>query len=210
MALKTECPACHCTLHVPADAGPSVTCPRCLAEVPNPNVGITTVPGAGPPGPAEVSPVTACPECGRPLEASWRLCPSCGAPRPETALLRRRTVTADRDVRRDTASMGVGMIILAVFGAVGVGWLVLGAIATGDSNIIVPILIGLLFLLRLGAGIAWVRTRSNPAAFGIGRVLASSLSLAGALVIGILILGIAAFLFLLAVCATMNARGTGY
>jgi hypothetical protein len=109
------------------------------------------------------------------------------------------------------------MIVLAVFGGVGILWLLAGALSWGAGSgepfpfqAVGTVVVGVLFLGLVAAGFAWVRTRSNPAAFGIGRVIVETLSLAGALMLIVVLLGVGAFVFLLVVCAMSGGPGFGH
>jgi hypothetical protein len=96
--------------------------------------------------------------------------------------------------------MSAGMIVLAVLGGIGI-FSLLGPLLSGDSPFVLPMVLGLFFLVLVAVAIAWVRTRSDPAAFGIGRVITTTLSLAGCLVLCSVLVGAAAFSYLLARCA---------
>jgi hypothetical protein len=200
MSQPLTCPSCGTALRVRPEAaeGP-VTCPRCLAAIPRATA-ITTAPAAGP--------AATCAECGQPLEEGWRVCPNCGEPCPGRAPVRPgRRFTADVDVRRDTARIGVGMILLAVLGGLGIFWLLAGAMASGDAaSSVGAVVVGVLFVGLIAAGIGWLRTRSNPAAFGVGRVIVGTLALSGGLLLTAVLIGIAGFVFLFVACFMGGGR----
>jgi hypothetical protein len=118
---EITCPSCKKILRIPEGVKESsLTCPRCLAIVDNPNVAIR----AGVPGPPALPPETptergTCPSCGRTVEKSWSYCPSCDALlyrphriRPETLL--------EKETRVDTAAVGAGLVLLSCLGGLGI------------------------------------------------------------------------------------------
>lgn len=117
MPREALCPSCSNRLLVPADvADRTVTCPRCLASIGNPNVLVT----ASVPAPPIAQASSLCPGCARTVEAGWRVCPHC-----EEILNRPQPVSQpsslERDVQRDTrAGCGVfgvlgAMLFLGIF-----------------------------------------------------------------------------------------------
>jgi hypothetical protein len=207
---QTKCEACQRVLRIPDDVTePSLTCPRCLAKVPNPNVMVRS----GPP-PREGSPdvlaaqpaitTLPCPRCGKPVERAWRRCPYCEEPlrrsRAQTSL-----ASVDAEVRRDTGAIGGGLILLAALGGLGIALFFFRASAAAARGGAQPLVIGLvvlLFLALLSTGIVLWRTRENPAKRGIGRVVFGTLALAGTLIAGTFLLGLAALVFLFIACAS--------
>jgi hypothetical protein len=140
MPYELTCPSCKRRLSIPDDVEDArLTCPKCLAEVTHPAKraaagAIQSAPAPGrPETPAYAAPSPSaektCPGCGRSLEEGWRLCPYCGealrpdAPRPRPARL-------DTDVRRDSAGVTGGMVVLAILGAL-MAWVFLRGAFTG-------------------------------------------------------------------------------
>ncbi|MCI0465260.1 MAG: zinc ribbon domain-containing protein [Gemmataceae bacterium] len=126
MSHRVTCTRCQHVLHVPGDIRDRwITCPRCLSSVPNPGFS-DVAPGPAPAGapaqppPPEVLLVTerSCPDCGNPVEPSWRYCPHCDEPLDHPAPVRRRG-TAESDVRFDTGVVGVGVGVLGMLGGLG-------------------------------------------------------------------------------------------
>src|SRR5437773_1642338 len=111
------CPGCKARLRI-ADGivSRTVTCPRCLAEVPNPAAGqgavVETVASEA---------YKPCPRCKKPILPHYYFCPNCNAPlfgRPGSALPADEII--ENDVRRDTGSISVMLAVLAVLGVMGV------------------------------------------------------------------------------------------
>jgi len=157
-----------------------------------------------------------CPACGRrlriPDEAQGLplTCPLCLArlpaqPPPATATGRRARPQQlpDVEVRGDTRRTGVGLVLLAVLGGLGISfYLFFSAIAAGEGEVrpLLIVLVVLAFLTLLSTGIVLWRTRENPAARGVGRVLFGTLALAGGLIAACFVLSLALLVFLFAVC----------
>ena len=124
MPRAATCPSCQHRLLVADTTSRWLTCPRCLASVGNPNVLLPTEPAAPstPPDvvPAEPAPADlVCPQCDRPVERSWRICPFCAGPlRREPR--RARASRLDAEVHRDSQAGTVGAGILAGLIVVGV------------------------------------------------------------------------------------------
>jgi hypothetical protein len=239
VAQLAKCPACGRLLRIPPDvAEATVTCPRCLADVPNPAwegrgapaSRAVSAPAAAPGAPAarleiesrppsaERAPAQAasidaevfgiapesqrrnCPGCGQSLKPDWRFCPYCEDEVRHAA--RRRAQPLDQDVRRDTKSAGCGLIGLAILGALGLASYVLPGFAyvasSGEVGPLVPAILGILFLGAIATGIMFARTRHNPSARGVGRVIFGTLVLAGVLFLVALAAGIVFFVVCLA------------
>ena len=161
--------------------------------------------------PAEVT----CPSCGQRLRIPDEhpglalTCPRClaklapGVTATPTARGMQPQRVPDVEIRRDTRRIGVGLILLAVLGGLGIAYyfFVAGAIATrGQTDPLLSGFVGLAFLALVGTGLVLWRTRANPAAQGLGRVIIGTLALAGALIAGIFLLWLALIVFILAVC----------
>jgi hypothetical protein len=153
---------------------------------------------------------TICPSCRQPLRvpddvrSRWLSCPRClarvanpGAP----ALLGGRG-TADEEVHRDNRGIGIGLTILAILGGLGVTRALLFTAAAGGLAGLATIMVPLHFLGLLTTGIMFWRTRDNPAARNVGRVVVGTLASVGVLVL----LALAAVIFLFVLCLTQTLR----
>jgi hypothetical protein len=202
MPQTQECPGCKARLRI-ADgvASRTVTCPRCLAEVPNP--------GAGQPVPV-AEPVTEatrpCPRCKKPILPHYYFCPNCNAP-----LFGRggSNVPADEivenDIRRDTGSISVMLAVLAVLGVMGVlsfGLPLLGGAMQGRAGAIMPLLTGIAVLIAVG-GLSLIFGGRRFAAENVLRLLA----VVGGLFAGAIVLALALFVFLFVVCLAGSRGG---
>jgi hypothetical protein len=196
MTQRVECPGCRRTLAVPdGTEGPWVTCPRCLERVPNPAAEDSYRP--------EWAGRRRCPHCGKEVERLWVSCPFCEEPLRGGGL--------DLDVRRDRRTTNVFVILLAVVGAVGVGLLGLSAASAamgpyGTFGPLITLTVGLLFLTGLVAFIVFLRSGGRPGAAGVRRVVVGTLATAGAVIGGFVLLGLAVFAFLLAVCFSQGCH----
>jgi hypothetical protein len=185
-----------------------LTCPRCLAVVPNPAIESVT---ASPAPAAPVVPETAspspenppageriCPQCGKPIQARWLFCPHC-----EVALRSPMGGPVDAIVRRDTRRTGLGMALLAVVGGNGLVWGLVGSsgqAARGDFSAIAGVLVVFTILFGISALIALHRSRKDPSAIGVRRILVGTLTLAGGAIAISVIACFAVCVFVLAVC----------
>jgi hypothetical protein len=157
-----------------------------------------------------------CPSCQRLLEvpedffASGFTCPAClanvqNSPRELPPAKGRFDYLAEYEAQRDVHRTGVGMILLAVLGGIGLSqtlWCIIPVTAEGDFSA-AGITLGLvLFLALLSTGIVFWRTRHNPSARGVGRVIVGTLALAGVVVLLLL----AAFIVFFAVCLVQLSR----
>jgi hypothetical protein len=177
MAERFACPACGQGLRVPAGCDDSrLTCPRCLADIPNPAAGTF--------------------QAAPPLAAGGAIRE---APAP-------RWVARPPDVavRRDQRGTSVGLILLAVLG--GVGLLLLGlpiGLSGLESGTAAPlvVLVGILLFFALISAV-WVYGR-GPAptgARGIGRVIVGTLAITGVVFAVLVLLAVAAVIVLFVVC----------
>jgi hypothetical protein len=195
MSQQVACTGCQRTLVVPdGGEGPWITCPKCLERVPNP-VAVEAAFQADRPR------RNRCPHCGRDVERMWRTCPFCEEP------LR----GFDVDVRRDTGRTSALLIVLAVFGVLGValtGWTVTAAAwgPGGDPTPLYGFLIGLVCLVGVTTLIVFLRTGGRPGAEGVRRVVVGSFAAAGGFFIIGFLLAVAAFVFLLAICFTSGGK----
>ena len=205
---RIKCPSCSAGLILPESVrGSGATCPRCLAMVSVPETG--REPDAiQAERPQEREGALSCPHCGRTVEAIWITCPWCEE--PLRGRERGRNGAADLDVRRDTKRTGWLLVLLAVIGGPGVGylglWPLVGGvevIAEGNYSELVYVavaLLPLLFLAGLSTLIVFVRSRGNPGASGVRRVIVGTLALAGGVILVSLLLCLAFFVFLCIAC----------
>ncbi len=124
MSQTITCARCRHVLRIASEVrGRWVTCPRCLASIPNAGLGVApggaapaAIPTAERSATAEPAPAGECPECGQPVERGWRYCPHCDAvlvhrgPPPEPL---------DAEVRGDMGLVGGGLTLLALLGGLG-------------------------------------------------------------------------------------------
>jgi len=194
----------------------ATTCapPRIAGDVPALSGGGNRVGGAARTGsiqaerPERREGALSCPHCGRTVEAIWITCPWCEE--PLRGRERARNGAADLDVRRDTKRTGWLLVLLAVIGGLGVGGLGLTALASVPNAVNEPPyevlgvlavpLLALLFLAGISTLIVFVRSRGNPDAISFRRVAVGTLALAGGIILVIILLYFAAFVFLFIVC----------
>jgi hypothetical protein len=219
MATRITCPDCHAGLLIPPGCDtPSLSCPRCLARMPNPQApsvpapeptapaitGIQTEPPAAG-GPATGGPAsTTCPDCGHAIQEGWYFCPECGASlrgqRP-----RGRPSEVDLDVRRDSRRTGVGLILLAVLGGLGILYILVGGavmMGEGEPGLLLVLVVGLGILGGLSAWQVSRRGQATTTAARVGQTVFGVLTKAGILLAALLILGLAALTFLFIACMT--------
>gem|GEM_PF-1471496 len=213
MSERIKCPSCSVGLVLPESVrGSPATCPRCLAMVSVPETG--REPDAiQAERPERREGALSCPHCGRTVEAIWITCPWCEE--PLRGRERGRNVAADLDVRRDTKRTSCLVIVLAVIGGLGVGGLGVGAIVSETNGggldpanfdlywelyFWACALLPLLFLAGLSTLIVFVRSRGNPGARGVRRVIVGTLALAGGGILVSLLLCLAFFVFLCIAC----------
>ncbi len=212
MAYFVNCSSCGKKLRI-ADGvqDPSLTCPHCLkalynsavkeaiaAEIPSPmSQGIPTF-------------FMTCPECEKPIQANWSNCLHCGTslvePRKPSTFLTsdKGRAWVENDVRRDTRGAGIGMILLAVLGGIGLMQMlavaVTGAIH-GQAWIIKNVIISVTTLALITTG--FMINRHNPEDIGVGRVVVGTLALIGI----IFLFFLAMMIFVFAVCAAIFVGG---
>jgi hypothetical protein len=113
------------------------------------------------------------------------------------------------EVRRDTQGTGIGLIVLALLGAVSlfIPFLTgLGMAARGRPQGVATAGIIMIFVLLVGTGIMWWQTIGNPQARGLARAFLTGLAFAGFAVAATAALAFAAVIVLFAVCLA-GARG---
>ncbi len=177
MPQRITCDNCRHVLRVPDHVTDLVlTCPRCLAKVVNADVVLRTAPPAGatPSPSAESAPGSAsCPGCARRIETAWNYCPFCNAAlQKQEAPPAPGIASPDADVQFDTRGTGLGLLILAVMAAAGLGLFYLG----GGFDLVRGVPggpaiggIGVLFVLIALAAIALLRTPSQRTPAGVAR-----------------------------------------
>jgi hypothetical protein len=136
-----------------------LTCPRCLAEIPGSEAHVQageppTAPGSSP---AELAGIPLCPSCGKVVEKAWVACPFCTAPLAEPAA-REIPAALERDVRRDTLETILGLAVIGVLSAIGLG--IIGGLG-------LPIFLGIVLIV-----VVLSLLPRNPSARGIERVVA--------------------------------------
>jgi hypothetical protein len=208
MSERIKCPSCGAGLILSETAGGSpATCPRCLAEISTPEAG-READAIQAERPERREGALSCPHCGRTVEAIWITCPWCEE--PLRGRERGRNGAADLDVRRDRKRTSWLLVLLAVIGGPGVGYLGLFAlvggvevVAEGNYSALLFLafpLLPLLFLAGLSTLIVFVRSRGNPGAISFRRVAVGTLALAGVVTLVILLLCLAMNVFLFIVC----------
>jgi hypothetical protein len=178
MSERIMCPSCGAGLVLPESVrGSLATCPRCLAEIST----ITTS------------------AAGREADAIQTERPE---RREERVSLRehRSDDAPDLDVRRDMKGTSCFVVGLAVIGVLGI--LVLGGQTyswAAESNVtpLVYFVVALLFLAGLSTLIVFLRSRGNPGASGVRRVIVGTLALAG---VGTLVLLLVIFSIIVYIC----------
>jgi hypothetical protein len=191
MSTRLTCPGCHRVLLLPSDCtAETVSCPRCLALIPNPQAapGPTAVQETLPPAPA----------------------PAAVPPSAVTkARLRAPEVDVDVEVRRDTRRTSGCMIALAVLGAVGLIYTVLGSAALAKGGVFQPLMV-VLAILTVATLISVARVYadrpSESTARNIGRTVLSVLTISGVLVATALLLIGAGVIFLLVICISHGGK----
>ncbi len=197
MPRSVTCPGCRRVLRVPEDVTSSeITCPRCLAAVPNPKLGPAIAVAEAP------ARTSSCPRCGTRVQEHWKFCPNCEAYLlgPRRGIRGRRL---DVDVRRDSTLTTVLLILLAVLGGFGLFGYLLVAVTTfehGGYWIMAGVILTILLLSMISTGIMFWRTRDDPSRRGVGRVIVGTLALTGGLFAFSCVLGAAFFIFLFIEC----------
>jgi hypothetical protein len=191
MSTRLTCPGCGRILLLPADCmTETVSCPRCLAMIPNPQVapGPTAVQTTLPPAPAPAAPSPSAVTQSRP----WV-----------------REMDVDVDVRRDSRRTSGCMIALAVLGALGLVYILLGSAALAKEGTFQPLLI-VLGILGVATVISLVRVYggqpSPSTGRNLGRTVLGVLTISGVIIAtGLLLIG-AGVIFLLVVCLSHGGK----
>ena len=192
MPQQVKCEACGRWLRLPDDLQEQLlTCPRCLANVPNPN---RARPAAS---------ATAAGDTSTAVTETYPVSPPVTTP---SSSLRRASLSVDRDVRQDTRGTGCGLIGLAVLGAIGLALSLIPSFGIAaqlrSTGPLIPITLVVLVLAGIATGIMFARTHGNPTARGVGRVIFGTLVGAGVLVLVIL----AGLVFLFIACMASLSR----
>jgi hypothetical protein len=213
MAYFVNCPSCGKKLRI-ADGvqDPGLTCPHCLKAIINPGLKEAKATKISSPMPQDIPTVLmTCPECEKLIRADWSNCVHCGTslaePRMASSFLmgHRSGPWVENDVRRDTRGTGVGVILLAILG--GIGLIPMLAVAGTEAihgegwqikNVLISI--GILALITMG----YMINRYDPEDIGVGRVAVGTLALIGAIILFVLAL----WIVVVAVCvvAVMGSR----
>lgn len=190
MPHRITCSWCETHLRVDdAITAAYVTCPNCLARLPNPGA-----PAAVAETPTPDAPIPSGPRPTR--GAKW------GDP----------TLTLEEDTQRDSKSVGCGLMFLAGLGALGVLQMVIPlAFALNDPNtrsndalaLTIGVVITLAFVALIATGIMLFRTRKHPGERTVGRVVVGTLALIGALMLS----GIALMVVFFLVCVVALIGG---
>jgi hypothetical protein len=205
MPSELSCPRCRCRLRCSEEVEARwLTCPRCLASVPNPERrdGVYAVEPAAPTIPlAEVEPVRqTCPECGRVAEFAWQVCPYCEHRLRPGPRRRGSHLPPDVDATRDGDRVRIGLIAL---GALMVFAVILFFLAGGGETLrrartpADVVVVGLVLLAAFVGGLLTMGAGSgNPQARWLMRVLGCLSGAAGLVCLTLL----AALVALLSVC----------
>ena len=207
MARELTCPSCGHVLRIPEGVEElSITCPRCLASVHNPLEQAVTAAApsavAASPTRTEVQRPPICPGCGKNIDPQWRFCPHCNYPL-ETRRERFDVRVPERDIRRDSKRTGAGLIVLANLGAIGIGGNLLAAFAAakaGTFALLFAVGLAIAFLAAVATGIMFLRTRHDPSARGVRRVIFGTLALTGGLIVAAIVVALAVIIFVLVAC----------
>ena len=186
MAKQFPCPRCRNSLEVPAEfADETLTCPRCLAEIPRPRLeGITTGPAEARHGPEWA---LRCPGCGEDVQPSWRACPHCGRRLDLEREVARTSL--EGDTRRDTKATGLLLILLASAGCITyVSLACSGTLRMSpDSFVNLTMVVGFVLIVVVITGMV-LSSRNRDASTSLAGGLLGGLSIAG-----IILLFVAAF-----------------
>jgi hypothetical protein len=180
MSARITCPGCNRVLLLPNDCTADVlSCPRCLARIPNPQA------------PRASDAVQAEPPLSQPVGI-----------RPEMAA--RGGPIADVDVRRDNQGVKGSVVVLAVLGILGICYALFGSLVMAqEEKAIQPLLItlGMLAVLTaISAFWVFVRRPSETIGANIGRTVLGVLRISGVMMgVGVLLM-LAAWIVLFVVC----------
>jgi hypothetical protein len=212
VARELTCPSCGHVLQVSEEMQePWITCPRCLAGIHTPlEQAITaTEPAAAATAPTEAQRPPICPGCGKNIDAQWRFCPHCNY-RLGSRRERFDARVPERDIRRDAKRTGAGLILLANLGAIGIGGNLLAAfgVAANVGSLMPVFAVGLAiaFLVAVATGIMFLRTRHDPSARGVRRLIFGTLALTGGLIVAAIGIALAVIIFVFVACFASAPR----
>jgi hypothetical protein len=189
MSTRLTCPGCGRTLLLPDDCTAELlSCPRCLAHIPNPQAGDTSAAVQTTPSPPP---------------------PAVLATGVQRGPRRLSSPDVDVDVRRDNRGTSALMIVLAVFGGLGVAYaLSIGFALAQESKSLQPILYLLVFLavITLISGLVVLTRPSATLGANIGRTILGVLSITGAIIVVGVLSAVAFFIFALAICLSKGGK----
>jgi hypothetical protein len=164
----TVCPACNVKLVIPGGlVAPTLTCPRCLAQLPNPLATATDVVAA--------EKVDRCFRCGTSTQPEWNYCPSCMSPLCVQAPRPTFVTDAGTDVRRDGHGALAGLAILIVLSVIGAGGLMLAGgvdlVQSSEQGAAIVWTAAAFLVLVLGGTTAMVLLPTTPQAKSTSLVL---------------------------------------
>jgi hypothetical protein len=139
-----------------------------------------------------------CPRCGKPTKTQWLFCPHCEEP-----LKAPRGAGVDALVRRDTRRTSGFIILLSTLGVLGLMIAVLvtgGALAQGNFQPVLVLLLCLLALVGVSTIGSLIRGQGDLQGKGAGRIFLNALTLGGGLVAAAALLGFAGLVFAFVVC----------
>jgi hypothetical protein len=228
MAEPINCPSCQKQLWVSPDIHLAwLTCPRCLALIANPAAQAhaqaesppdVTVPTPSVPESAarEVGGVerlpsislpaarppagTECPGCGKPTSPQWVFCPFCERP-----LRSPRGGAVDTVARGDTRRTHGAIWLLAVLGGFGVLaalFAATSALAQGETQGILVMLVAFLGLFGISTLVTLRRSKGDSKSRGTGRIFFNALTLFGGIIFASAVVGFALVVFAFVVCLT--------
>jgi ribosomal protein S27E len=201
MSLQVQCPDCQVRLNVADDlTEPWISCPRCLARLPNPRESARTPP----PLPADFARPDRqfnCPACGKTVRSIMLFCPHCEEP-----LREHLNEPLDSAARKDGQRTSVALIILAVLGALPIFQLLLATLGGAVQGEVEGFVGGgtvLLVLFAVGALITYIRANQRGQSVRPGRLILNTMAFAGAFVVGCFAMVLFAFL----ICMTVVVGG---
>ncbi len=107
----------------------------------------------------------------------------------------------DEEVRRDTKGTGVGLIILAVLGGIGLTfYLGVVVLSGGPPSMLLAGLLSVLILALGSTAVMFLRTAGRPQERSLGRVARGTLASCGVVVIGGVLMVLALGIFLFTAC----------
>jgi hypothetical protein len=141
-----------------------------------------------------------CPSCGAAVEAHWLFCPHCEEPLLDPS---RPLGSAEREVRCETSTLGMVLLLLTLPGGIGIFLALLGSFALLVQSEPLPMLVTLAGLLELVllSGLIVLLRGPRPGESTAERIALCTLSLAGVLVTGAFLLGLAESVYRFLLCS---------